>query len=186
MKSKIHEHTTKKTILSVRKKFIKILFSLGLVLLFNASSCNKPEPEPENPLPTGENTMYYYLDGTLVIPNTYNNGGIVTDAIGYGICLPINNNTTLSTSRGLYISFLGGINSMGIIILNQSNYDMCMVNDNHAMFSQSELWNDGIFHTTPYYTQSHTGEVNITYLSPNKRQFKGTFWMDLYRLIIPQ
>lgn len=163
------------------KNLFLYLFSVLLFTLLQATSCSKPIPEPEPTLPTGENTMYYYLDDTLVIPDTYNNGGITTDAISWVSCNPLSEMLCLYTSRGLSICFIDGIQQTGIIRLNQGHYDNCLVNDNHAKFVTSELWNDGIFHTTRYYTQSHTGEVNITFLSPNKRHFIGTFWMDLYR-----
>lgn len=154
-------------------------FLISILLLSLASSCNKPQPEPEEQLPTGENTMYYYIDGELYIPKASSNGGIYSPAIGYGLCFG-DANTFDITTKNLHIQFYNGIQQIGKIILKQSNYDSCQVFDNHALFHTKELWSDGIYHTTWYYTHDGTGEINITYLSANKRQFKGTFEMTVY------
>ena len=64
--------------------------------------------------------------------------------------------------------------------MNQGHYDSCEVNDNHVFIHQKELWNDGVYHTTFYYTQEGSGIINITYLSEDKKHFKGTFEMTVF------
>ena len=142
-------------------------------------SCIKSK-EDEDKLPSGENTMYFYVDGRLNIPEGQNIGGWYDPAISYSIC-DINSPTfDISTSNNLYLHFYNGIQQTGEIILNQSHYDLCQVFDNHAMYGQKELGNDGVWHNIDYYTHDGSGTVNITYLSPDKKHFKGTFEMTVY------
>ena len=163
------------------KKTVYYLVFVMLMMLTTAVSCTitRGENEPEEQeLPTGENTIYYYVDGKLYIPEDQNIGGILTPAIDFYFC-------TGGISLQLYttnmcILFYNGIHETGEITLNQSNYDACQVRDNHGFYVQSELWDDGVFHTTWYYTHDGSGTVNITYLSEDKRKFKGTFEMTVY------
>jgi len=155
-----------------------IIFS---VLTLNiASSCNKPK-EQEETLPNGENTMYYYIDGNLTIPESSSSGGMTIPAINYGIC-DIDSPTFDIGTTNISFQFYNGISDVGVITLNQSNYDTCQVFDNHGLYHASELWDDGIYHTTWYYTLDGTGEINITYLSEDKKHFKGTFQMTVYHM----
>ena len=85
-------------------------FLISILLLSLASSCNKPEPEPEQQLPTGENTMYYYIDGELYIPKASSNGGIYSPAIGYGFCDSEHITFEIIANSGIDIHFEGGIN----------------------------------------------------------------------------
>ena len=159
-------------------KTLHYLALVSILLLSLTTSCKKPEPEQQ--LPTGENTMYYYIDGELYIPKASSNGGIYSPAISYGYCGAEHITFEINTNFGIDIHFEGGINKTGVITLNQSNYDSCQVFENHANYATTELWNDGIYHTTWYYTHDGTGTVNITYLSDNKRHFIGTFEMTVY------
>ena len=108
--------------------------------------------------------MYYYINGKLFIPESSNSGGVVIPAINYVICLSSENTFEINANDGIDFHFENGIAETGIITLNQSDYDSCHVFDNHAHYVTSELWDDGIYHTTWYYTQNGTGEINITYL----------------------
>ena len=63
----------------------------------------------------------------------------------------------------------------------QSYYNICRIEENTAFFHTNELGEDGIYHSIAYYTHDNSGTVNITYLSENKRHFKGTFEMTVYQ-----
>jgi len=139
---------------------------LSILVLSTAASCNKPDDEPS--LPTGENTMYYYMDGTLQIPIA-SNSIPQTPAIYYNSCS--DDISFQICGRPLHIHFYNGIQQTGYITLNQSNFDSCLVPNNHAFFEKN---------SKVYYTQDGSGMVNITYLSADKRQFKGTFDMTVY------
>ena len=160
----------------------KIVFYL-ILISFSLISCNKDinEKEPEVVLPTGENTMYYYIDNALYIPKSQNIGGSLSPAISYSVC-DIDEPTFDLTTLNFVLFFYNGIQEEGTIILNQSNRDSCQTTDNNAFYFTSEEWDDGIFHSTAYYTRDGTGEVNITYLSEDKRKFEGTFRMTVYHM----
>jgi len=158
---------------------LKLLILIITSSFLLGSSCSE-QVEYEEQLPTGENTMYYYLNGVLTIPKGNNEGGIYTPAIGYSYCYSDTPSLNLSTFD-ILLHFHEGISQTGIITLNNSSYEACDIMDNHAFCDTTELWEDGIFHTTYYYTHNGTGEVNITYLSEDKQKFKGTFQMTVYR-----
>lgn len=159
------------------KKTIYYFVLFSTLMLLTALSCKK-QIEPEEQLPSGENTMYYYVNGELYIPKDSNIGGWYAPAIGYGICLD-GISFDISTIN-LLIHFYNGIQQSGTITLNQSHYDMCQVFENHAFYGQKELGSDGVYHNIDYYTHDGSGLVNITYLSEDKRKFKGTFEMTVY------
>ena len=168
------------------KTLLKFSFLFILLSLLTTSSCNKPDPEPhptgentEPPLPTGENTAYYYLDGQLVIPKGYTSGVSFVKPIGYGGCMPESSRLIYfqNPTERLYIYFLNGIQTTGTIYLTTSNsgYDFCQnVNSIGMMDIRNTI------ESNYYFTQNNSGTVNITYLSENKRQFKGTFEMTVY------
>ena len=160
------------------KKIVYLFVFVSLIVFSIASSCKKPKDTGDE-LPTGENTMYFYVDGKLFIPEDSNIGGIYAHAINYSIC-DTNNSTFDLNTTNLLLHFYNGIQQTGKIVLKQSYYNSCQVHDNHGYYVQSELWNDGIYHTTWYYTHDGSGTVNITYLSADKKHFKGTFEMTVY------
>jgi len=165
------------------KKFI-FYFVLASILISVSSACKTEEPdttEEEIVLPTGENSMYYYIDNALYIPKGNTIGGIHSPAINYAIC-DINEPTFKIITDNLILYFFNGIQEEGLIILNQSHYSLCQTTDYNAFYHTSELWDDGIYHSTAYYTRDGTGEINITYLSDDKQQFKGTFNMTVYHM----
>jgi hypothetical protein len=155
------------------KRFINLLFLFGLITVFNASSCNKPDPETE--LPTSENTAYYYLEGQLIVPT------------GRGIVPPIipaisfynnsNNYFRLSFSSedpSLDVDFyINGVITSITYFLNECTPSNCDENYAHLSLPINHTWTD-------FKTKDNTGNLKITYLSENKRQFKGTFEMDVY------
>ena len=164
------------------KKTVYYLVFVMLMMLTTVVSCTitRGENDPEEQeLPTGENTMYYYVDGKLYIPEDQNIGGMWAPAISYSIC-DINSSTFDLGTLNLLLHFHNGIQQTGEITLNQSHYDACQVRDNHAFYGQKELCDDGVFHNIDYYTHDGSGTVNITYLSEDKRKFKGTFEMTVY------
>jgi len=159
-------------------KKIFYYFAFTIVLMSTiASSCKKPKDE-KSELPTGENTMYYYVDGVLHIPKGQHIGGVWEPAISYSVCLHGGSFDLVTLS--FFIHFYNGIQSTGPILLNQGHYDSCQVLDNHAIFVKKELGSDGILHNIDYYTHDGSGTINITYLSADKRKFKGTFEMTVY------
>ena len=154
------------------KNLIKFSVLVILFSLLTASSCEKPEP----PLPTGENTAYYYLDGQLIIPTGYTSGVSFVKPIRIGYCSQPNNSFTINLSNydeSTYIFFLNGIQTAGNRYLSEKSETFCESTNNIGCL---QLWNP----ITLYYTQNNSGTVNITYLSENKRQFKGTFEMTVY------
>lgn len=162
------------------KKLINLLFFVGLITLFNASSCNKPDPEPE--LPTGENTAYYYLNGKLIIPSKSQPIiGPVSPALSYNSlnCANVLHSSELEINAGndeyLVLSFKNGIESVGNISL--AKCDDCFSCDINS-FGYLRLYSS--IGTIDYFTRNNSGIVNITYLSVNNRQFKGTFEMVVY------
>jgi hypothetical protein len=148
------------------KKLINLLFFVGLITIFNASSCNKPDPEPE--LPTGENTAYYYLDGQLIIPKTF--------SPGWGSPY-IDGITFYNTSNGFRIGFR--ISSIDLdlfidnLLIQNGNYQLNSNSSYGKLSLQNDIW-------VYYYTTDNSGNLKITYLSDNQRQIKGTFEMDVY------
>ena len=159
------------------KKTIYYLALISIILLSTASSCTDDEPtEPQ--LPTGENTMYYYVDGKLYIPKS--SGGFLepyTPAIRFSNC---NDDSYNIGTLNLFFHFYNGITQIEEITLNQSHYDSCQVFDNHGNYGKKESNKNGVMITKYYYTHNGSGTVNITYLSENKRHFKGTFDMTVY------
>lgn len=162
------------------KNIFNLLFLVGIITVFNATSCNKPEPEPE--LPTGENTAYYYLNGQLIIPKgNYPGFGVPgIDPISLGYCTSGNSSfdiTMTNKIEQLVLYFNNTINNLGSITLNESDsgWDLCNNVNNIGILSFYDPLDD-----LYYYTENNSGNINITYLSENKRQFKGTFEMDVY------
>jgi len=160
------------------KKLIYHFVLLSILIVSTATSCNKPD---EPTLPTGENTMYYYVDGNLTIPK----GDLFYRAIGYSICDTDSPTFDLTTFK-LNYHFYNGIQQIGYITLNQSNSDSCQTNNNNAYYSTKETDEDGNINSINYYTHDGSGIINITYLSENKRQFKGTFEMTVYHEVTGQ
>lgn len=148
------------------KNLINLLFFVGLITIFNASSCNKPDPEPE--LPTGENTAYYYLDGQLIIPETF--------SPGWGSPY-IDGITFYNTSNGFEIGFR--ISSIDLdlfidnLLIQNGNYQLNLTGSYGILGLNNNIW-------VYYYTTDNSGNLKITYLSDNQRQIKGTFEMDVY------
>ena len=160
------------------KKIVYHFVLLSILIVSTASSCNKPEDEPVI-VPTGENTMYYYIDGDLYIPETVNNGGIVSYAINYFLCL--DNETFNLRTPNLLLQFFHGIEQTGITTLNQGDFDSCQVGNSHGYYKgPKELNDNGVLQSIAYYTHDGSGTVNITYLSEDKQKFKGTFDMSVY------
>ncbi len=159
------------------KKTIYYLALISIILLSTASSCTDDEPT-EPSLPTGENTMYYYVDGELYIPKPIYTTIPSMPAIGSGYC--IDGVSLILYGRKLFFHFKNGIELIGEISLNQSNYQICTINDSHAFYNKEEQNENGIMVTKHYYTHDGSGTVNITYLSDNKRHFKGSFEMTVY------
>jgi hypothetical protein len=156
------------------KKLIYYL-AVPLMVFLTVSSCKK-QSETEEKLPTGENTLYCYIDNKLYIPEPGNSIPPVP-AIYYSGC---SDNSSFSiVGRDITLFFYNGITHTGSIVLNQSHYDICQVFDNHAYYTKKENVN-GVLLSKLYYTHNGSGTVNITYLSDDKRKFKGTFKMTVY------
>lgn len=157
------------------KKTIYYFVLFSTLILLTALSCKK-QTEAEEQLPTGENTLYCYVDGNLYIPQ-YSDGIPPVPPIYYFGCT--DDVSYKLAARDIKIFFHNGINKIGSIVLNQAHYDSCWVLDNHAYYLRKEDVN-GTLLTKLYYTHDGSGTVNITYLSEDKRKFKGTFEMTVY------
>jgi len=160
------------------KKLINLLFFVGLITIFNASSCNKPDPEPE--LPTGENTAYYYLDGQLIIPKGYSNFPYsYIEPIEVGFCQEENRFyfSFNNLNERIHLYFKNAISNTEAIILNESNsgWNLCNNYNNVGILTLYDPSDDKYF-----FTENNTGAVTLNYLSSNQRQIKGTFEMDVY------
>jgi len=160
------------------KKIVYIFLLITITSSIGISCKKQEQTEKKEKLPTGENTMYYYVDNKLVIPQD-NYSDWFTPAISFGYCDSSHTTFTLNT-LDLSFHFENGIQHSGIITFNQSNYDMCGTPGNHAFLYVKELQSDNIVHNIQYYTHEGSGTINITYLSSDKKHFKGTFQMDVY------
>jgi len=155
-------------------------FILLLSLLF---SCT-PQADITIPLPTGENTMYYYIDGDYYKPKgqfnlMYEN----YDAITYRKCH--DTDATQIITKNLILNFPNGIHQLGEIHLSGflADTNSCE-QQNLAVYSDDEehwiKYYDIGDTNTYYYSESNSGIINITALSPNHRQFEGTFDLFVY------
>ena len=161
-----------------------ILFLSIFLLVINFNSCKKKTEEKKNELPTGENTFYCYIDGELYVPKGSDWAIPSIPDLDTSQCDTITHSFILSAYNANYkkdvsLFFHNGISETGTITLMQSNYDMCYVGDNHGNLTVIEN-EHGVDVQKYYYTHDGSGTINITYLSDDKRHFKGTFQMTVY------
>ena len=151
-----------------------------IYILLSLTACHKTN-DVEDVLPQGENTMYCYLNGELYVPLGHVNGGFLINAIEHSICLDDSSfslaftNRTLPTPADIKLFFKGGINEEGVITLNEGHYDICQNTNN---FGRVYIPNNT---SNAYYTRNNSGSVIITEISLDKKQFKGTFEMTVYK-----
>ncbi len=167
-------------------KTIKILLAIfALSLTLNSCKDKLNQNIGDDGLPHGENTMYYYVDGRLVIPKTRYAGEHIKYAIGYLYCYENNPNEgslVLSDSQGLYF-LISDVNE-GRQEFHQAHYDLCYVPDGTCAFLDVKQTDpDGVVRTYPWYTRPGSGYIRFTYVSPDKRKFKGTFEMTVYHSV---
>jgi len=164
-------------------KILLVLFSLSLTAVHCKDNLN--QNIGDDGLPHGENTMYYYVDGKLVIPETKYSGEYVIPAIEYSYCPSISNNAgwlELADSNNLFI-LISNI-SLGRHDFHQAHYDSCSNSDGtSAVLDIKQTDPDGVVRTYPWYTRPGSGYIRFTYVSPDKRKFKGTFEMTVYHSV---
>jgi len=130
----------------------------------------------EDGLPHGENSMYYYVDGQLVIPKDK----FSVPAIGYIYCL--NNWLLLGDSNRLNI-LISDLN-VGRHSFHQSDFDICGRTDGTCASLYIEQTDpDGVVRTYPWHTRPGSGYIQFDYVSPDKKKFKGTFEMTVYHSV---
>ena len=160
-----------------------ILFLSIFLLVINFNSCKKKTEEKKNELPTGENTFYCYIDGELYLPKGDGWAIPKIPGLNFSNCLDWVSFDiyagNVDIKRDINLHFHNGISETGTITLMQSNYDMCYVGDNHGNLTVIEN-EHGVDVQKYYYTHDGSGAINITYLSDDKRHFKGTFEMTVY------
>ena len=136
----------------------------------------------EDGLPHGENTLYYYVDGALVIPKTKFAGERWLYGISYSYCPQGTTNAgslELSDSEHLYMLITDL--SQGRHDFQQEEYPLCNnVNGTSAFMVVREADSTGNLSHNDYYTRQGSGYIRFDYVSPDKRRFRGTFEMDLY------
>ena len=163
------------------KKIIYIFLLITIISSISISCIKQEKKEKKEELPTGENTMYYYVDDKLVIPQV-NYSDWVTPAINFYYCDSSHTTFKLYTLN-IDFHFENGIQHSGIISFNQSNYDMCQTPGNHAFIHVKELQSDNIVHNVLYYTHEGSGTINITYLSSDKKHLKAhSRWMFIIKI----
>ncbi len=162
--------------------------TITLLIIFSVlASCTKEEIIPDSTiLPSGENTMYYYIDGGLYIPkSTLDLPFPNIPAISFYQCS--NSESFRLETKNLELFFYEGIQQSEIAPINQyqSNQNTCEQTSNFAIFYNKVKV--GIFENgDPAYdyvtlpTDNNAGMLNITWSSANHRQFKGTFEFTVY------
>jgi len=164
-------------------KILLVLFSLSLTAVHCKDNLN--QNIGKDGLPHGENTMYYYVDGRLVIPETKYSGEYVIYALGYTIC------SSYSPNPGKYVIidsnylqiFLSDINE-GRQDFNQAVSMICNTQTGpSALIEVKQTDPDGVVRSYPWYTRPGSGYIRFTYVSPDKRKFKGTFEMTVYHSV---
>jgi len=164
-------------------KILLIIFSLSLTALYCKDNLN--QNIGKDGLPHGENSLYYYVDGRLVIPETKHSGISVYYAIAYKYC-PANSNNAgwLKLKDANHLRILISDLSEGRHYFHQAHYDMCNVPDGtSASLNIKQTDPDGVVRTYPWYTRPGSGHIRFTYVSPDKRKFKGTFEMTVYHAV---
>ena len=164
-------------------KILLVLFSLSLTAVHCKDNLN--QNIGDDGLPHGENTMYYYVDGKLVIPETKYAGTHIRYAIGYRYCVSISPHAgwlILVDSNKLRI-MISDI-SEGRHDFHQAHYDLCNIPDGTCAFLDVKQTDpDGVVRTYSWYTRPGSGYIRFTYVSPDKRKFKGTFEMTVYHSV---
>lgn len=158
----------------MKTTYLKFICLIVIVMF----SCNKNEDNVPQ-LPTGENTAYYYLNGELIIPEDSSAGVTILKGINYGGCLPPNKSIDININRKgkrLSLGFINGIENIGNISLGIGSYDFCNNTNSIGLF-QIQDSNSQWFY---YNSRNESGKINIIEISENKKQFKGTFEMNVF------
>jgi len=163
-------------------KILLVLFSLSLTAVHCKDNLN--QNIGDDGLPHGENTMYYYVDGKLVIPETKHSGIYTLHAIAYGRCSDTARHIILHDSNHLWFRIYDDHLVEGTHSFNQATYDYCRApNGTFAFIGIKQTDPDGVVRTYRWYTRPGSGYIRFTYVSPDKRKFKGTFEMTVYHSV---
>ncbi len=163
----------------------KNLFIFFFLLMLSSCRDKLNNNIGEDGLPHGENSMYYYVDGQLVIPKTKYSGINTFYAIDYSYCSSYSNHTgwlILRNSERLRI--LISDLSEGRHDFQQAHWQLCrFAGGTSAYLSVEQTDPDGVVRTYPWYTRPGSGYIQFDYVSPDKKKFKGTFEMTVYHSV---
>ena len=164
------------------KRFLPFVYLLFLSFLF--VSCWKKITMNINAdgLPYGENSLYYYEDGHLVIPKTIHSIEFTIPDISYFLCPQGTANAgglELSDSEDLYM-LISNLN-VGRYECGYGDFPVCDYADGtSAVLFREERDSIGNYRTYAYTTRPGSGYIQIDYVSPDKRRLRGRFEMTLY------
>ncbi len=142
------------------------------------------EPEP----PTTVNHFYFYVkkdgkDKLFIAKDQYGDLGMLP-GIRFEEEAGANNQGQLlegsSYAFRLGIFFYGGISHTGIYTLKHSDEATPQGAGGNTQLNQNQAYMYGSEYPDVYISEDNCGSVEITYLSPDKREFKGRFNMTLY------
>ncbi len=166
---------------------------LMLMLVISTVSCKRkilyPIPKSEPKPPTTVNHFYFYFekDGKdeLYIAENYYDFDHYRNGIDFFEDAGANHQGQLligfkhaSFDMGLF--FYPGITHTGIYTLKHSDEAMTESNG-YTYLNQNQAYIYPLFtHNYQYISEDNCGSVEITYLSSDKREFKGRFNMTLY------
>ena len=156
-------------------KTFKFLFALIFFIL--AISCSKQDEILV--LPTGENTVHYYINGKLEIPAGFQSGTIYVNPILSFKC-DLSNSAmqllfTSNSKRSLKLFFKNGIQTIGSQTIGTGIFNDCINTTNFISFRDSNYFSDYV-----YFSNNSSSEIIITKISSDKRMFTGTFTATLY------
>ncbi|GEM_PF-2360119 len=167
------------------KAISKILFIFFFLLMLSSCRDKLNNNIGEDGLPHGENSMYYYVDGQLVIPETNYMGSLILWAVSYNYCPAYSQNSgalELMDSNGLFI-LITNLRE-GRHDFQQAHWESCYYSNGTSAFLDVEQTDpDGVVRTYPWYTRPGSGYIQFDYVSPDKKKFKGTFEMTVYHSV---
>lgn len=164
------------------KRFLSFVFLLSLPFVLSSCMDKLNANIGEDGLPHGENALYYYIDGRLVIPKTKWAGEGWIYAISYSHCYPNSANAgglVIYDSEGLDM-FISDLRT-GRHDFYEANFPLCdNPNGTSAYLFIEEMDTTGNLAGHYYYTRTGAGYIDLDYVSPDKRRLRGTFEMTVY------
>jgi len=178
-----------------KKNFIALLLPFLTVAMFQSCFLFRfPEPEPVETPPTGENTLSLYTDGHLYYAKSSPHvmgtikGMIVRscDTV-YSSIEEVFSNVRTDAQVSDFDEWLTlelylpeSFQRVGNYTTGHGWYDICRMHE-PAIVIERKNGLDGTYWDYFYYTKPGSGEIRITYVSPDGKIIKGTFEGTLYR-----